>query len=35
MNHRLTLRTLLTVLVLDQLSKQLLKQADRVLIPAC
>jgi len=33
MNHRLTLRTALVVLVLDQLSKQWLGQADRVLIP--
>ena len=33
MNHRLTLRTALVVLVLDQLSKQWLHQADRVLIP--
>ena len=33
MNHRLTLRTALVVLVLDQLSKQWLRQADRVLIP--
>ena len=33
MNHRLTLRTALVVLVLDQLSKQWLGQANRVLIP--